>query len=64
MCWFYYRYTLCEMSLTWSMYGGTDFRPASEPASSKKTVTIDDSRKQGSPTALKLVLELGLGLVS
>ncbi|KAL4717909.1 hypothetical protein ACJJTC_001327, partial [Scirpophaga incertulas] len=47
------RYTLCEMSLTWNMYGGNDFRSSSE-ASQKKTVTIDaDPRKQGSPTTSK-----------
>ncbi|KAG6455439.1 hypothetical protein O3G_MSEX009232 [Manduca sexta] len=48
------RYTLCEMSVTWNMYGGTDFRTAAETASAKKTVTIEgDARKQGSPTASK-----------
>ncbi|XP_041969393.1 autophagy-related protein 2 homolog A isoform X2 [Aricia agestis] len=41
------RYTLCELSLTWHMYGGTDFTPASD-AHAKKTVTIDT--KRGSPT--------------
>ncbi|XP_072929775.1 autophagy-related protein 2 homolog A [Epargyreus clarus] len=47
------RYTLCEMSLTWHMYGGTDFRPAGEVVPPKKTVTIEeDPRKQGSPTAI------------
>ncbi|XP_045776886.1 autophagy-related protein 2 homolog A [Maniola jurtina] len=48
-----FRYTLCEMSLTWNMYGGTDFRPSNESSSNKKKVTIDDSRKQDSPTASK-----------
>ncbi|XP_038206483.1 autophagy-related protein 2 homolog A [Zerene cesonia] len=44
------RYTLCEMSLTWNMYGGNDFRPTS--GTPKKTVSIEvDSRRQGSPTA-------------
>ncbi|XP_052756582.1 autophagy-related protein 2 homolog A isoform X3 [Galleria mellonella] len=48
-----YRYSLCEMSITWHMYGGNDFRSANEPSSSKKTVTIDvDPRKQ-SPLAVK-----------
>ncbi|XP_050674952.1 autophagy-related protein 2 homolog A isoform X2 [Leptidea sinapis] len=46
------RYTLCEMSLTWNMYGGNDFRATSDTP--KKTVTIDgDGRKQNSPTTAK-----------
>ncbi|XP_075983297.1 autophagy-related 2 isoform X2 [Anticarsia gemmatalis] len=48
------RYTLCEMSVTWNMYGGNDFRPASDAPPAKKTVTIEgDGRKQGSPTTAK-----------
>ncbi|XP_026314640.1 autophagy-related protein 2 homolog A isoform X2 [Hyposmocoma kahamanoa] len=48
------RYTLCEMSLTWNMFGGTDFKSATDAASTKKTVTIEgDARKHGSPTATK-----------
>ncbi|CAB3245611.1 unnamed protein product [Arctia plantaginis] len=48
------RYKLCEMSVTWNMYGGNDFRPASEPTPAKKTVTIEgDAKKQGSPTTPK-----------
>lgn len=35
------RYTLCEMTLVWHMYGGKDFG-SSQPCS-KKHVTIDDS---------------------
>ncbi|XP_026743285.1 autophagy-related protein 2 homolog A-like [Trichoplusia ni] len=46
------RYTLCEMSVTWNMYGGSDFKPA-DGAPAKKTVTIDTERKQGSPTTVK-----------
>ncbi|XP_053613848.1 autophagy-related protein 2 homolog A [Plodia interpunctella] len=47
-----FRYTLCEMSVTWNMYGGNDFRPANETAP-KKTVTIEsDGRKH---EAVKLV---------
>ena len=39
------------MSITWNMFGGTDFKPA-EPAPAKKSVTIEtDARKQGSPVA-------------
>ncbi|XP_011303463.1 autophagy-related protein 2 homolog B [Fopius arisanus] len=34
------RYTLCEMTLIWHMYGGKDF---GKPQPSKKHVTIDDS---------------------
>ncbi|XP_059053209.1 autophagy-related protein 2 homolog A isoform X2 [Achroia grisella] len=49
-----YRYSLCEMSVTWHMFGGNDFRSANEPASNKKTVTIEvDPRKQTSPLAVK-----------
>lgn len=48
-----FRYSLCEMSVTWNMFGGHDFRPANEVAPPKKTVTIDDPRKQGSPTTVK-----------
>ncbi|CAK1550463.1 unnamed protein product [Leptosia nina] len=48
------RYTLCEMSVTWNMYGGNDFRPTSDAP--KKTVSIDvDPRKQGSPTTTKRI---------
>ncbi|XP_063895892.1 autophagy-related protein 2 homolog A [Helicoverpa armigera] len=47
------RYTLCEMSVTWNMYGGNDFRPA-ESTPAKKTVTIEgEPRQQGSPTTVK-----------
>ncbi|RVE41481.1 hypothetical protein evm_013868 [Chilo suppressalis] len=47
------RYTLCEMSVAWTMYGGTDFRQTSDPSPAKKSVTIDDPRKQGSPSVSK-----------
>ncbi|XP_028031335.1 autophagy-related protein 2 homolog A isoform X2 [Bombyx mandarina] len=47
------RYTLYEMSITWNMYGGNDFRNPADAVSSKKTVTIDDNRKLGSPTSVK-----------
>ncbi|XP_050353796.1 autophagy-related protein 2 homolog A [Nymphalis io] len=47
------RYTLCELSLTWNMFGGSDFRSANDTTPTKKTVTIDDTRKQGSPTISK-----------
>ncbi|CAH2045147.1 unnamed protein product, partial [Iphiclides podalirius] len=48
------RYTLCEMSLTWNMYGGHDFSTAADASTAKKTVTIEgDKRKQGSPTISK-----------
>ncbi|XP_064073916.1 autophagy-related protein 2 homolog A [Vanessa tameamea] len=47
------RYTLCELSLTWNMFGGSDFKSANDATPTKKTVTIDDSRKQGSPTISK-----------
>ncbi|XP_061721748.1 autophagy-related protein 2 homolog A [Cydia pomonella] len=46
------RYTLCEMSVTWNMFGGSDFKTTGDPPPSKKTVTIDDT-KQGSPTPSK-----------
>ncbi|KAK0093179.1 hypothetical protein PV326_014144 [Microctonus aethiopoides] len=35
------RYTLCEMTLIWHMYGGKDF--GNSPSVNKKHVTIDDS---------------------
>ncbi|XP_015584958.1 autophagy-related protein 2 homolog B [Cephus cinctus] len=35
------RYTLCEMTLVWHMYGGKDF--GSPQSATKKHVTIDDS---------------------
>lgn len=48
------RYTLCEMSVTWNMFGGSDFRPNGDSVPAKKHVTIDsDTRKQGSPTTAK-----------
>lgn len=48
------RYTLCEMSITWNMYGGNDFRPASDSPPVKKSVTIEgEGRKQSSPTTIK-----------
>ncbi|CAG4954291.1 unnamed protein product [Parnassius apollo] len=48
------RYTLCEMSLTWNMYGGHDFKNAGDTTTAKKTVTIEgDKRKQGSPIISK-----------
>ncbi|XP_022818068.1 autophagy-related protein 2 homolog A isoform X1 [Spodoptera litura] len=43
------RYKLLEMSITWNLYGGNDFRTADQPLPKKK-VTIDDPRSQGSPT--------------
>lgn len=46
------RYTLHEMSVTWNMYGGNDFRSGNDPAPAKKTVTIED-RKLSSPTSVK-----------
>ncbi|KAM3960547.1 LOW QUALITY PROTEIN: autophagy-related protein 2 homolog A-like [Aphomia sociella] len=48
-----YRYNLCEMSVTWTMFGGNDFRPGNELVTVKKTVTIDVDRKQASPLAIK-----------
>ncbi|XP_049877954.1 autophagy-related protein 2 homolog A isoform X2 [Pectinophora gossypiella] len=46
------RYTLCEMSITWNMFGGTDFKPTADSAPDKKRVTIEsDARKQASPSA-------------
>ncbi|KAI5633052.1 hypothetical protein NE865_14270 [Phthorimaea operculella] len=48
------RYTLCEMSVTWNMFGGTDFKQAEERTPDKKRVTIEgDVRKQGSPTTVR-----------
>ncbi|KAF9415449.1 hypothetical protein HW555_006871, partial [Spodoptera exigua] len=47
------RYKLCEMSITWNLYGGNDFRTVDQPLP-KKTVTIEgDPRPQGSPTTSK-----------
>ncbi|KAI8424925.1 hypothetical protein MSG28_006837 [Choristoneura fumiferana] len=46
------RYTLCEMSVTWNMFGGADFKAAGDQAPTKKSVTIDDV-KQSSPTPSK-----------
>nr|XP_032521556.1 autophagy-related protein 2 homolog A [Danaus plexippus plexippus] len=42
------RYTLCELSLTWNMFGGSDFKPKE---TSKKSVSIDDPRGGGSPVS-------------
>lgn len=51
---FYFsRYTLCEMSVTWHIFGGNDFKPGPEASPPKKTVTIEDARKQNSPTTVK-----------
>ncbi|GBP70052.1 Autophagy-related protein 2 homolog A [Eumeta japonica] len=52
------RYTLCDMSVIWHMFGGNDFKTPSEAAASstaKKNVTITegDIKSQGSPTASK-----------
>lgn len=47
------------MSVTWNMYGGSDFKPA-DGAPAKKTVTIDTERKQGSPTTVKYVYKRGM----
>ncbi|KAL0869015.1 hypothetical protein ABMA27_007335, partial [Loxostege sticticalis] len=47
------RYSLCEMSVVWNMFGGNDFKSANEASPPKKTVTIEDPRKQGSPTTSK-----------
>lgn len=43
------RYTLCEMTLIWHIYGGRDFSSSETPA--KKHVTIDDGlHRVGSST--------------
>lgn len=42
------RYTLCEMSLVWHMYGGKDF--GSSKTCSKKHVTIEDSSHRLDPS--------------
>ncbi|CAH2094707.1 unnamed protein product [Euphydryas editha] len=47
------RYTLCELSLTWNIFGGNDFRPIGDTMPTRKTVGIDDTRKQGSPKISK-----------
>lgn len=51
------RYTLYEMSITWHMYGGSDFKTTPDCSSSqtKKNVTINETenKAQGSPTAAK-----------
>lgn len=36
-----FRYTLCEMSIIWHMYGGNDFK-VPEKANQKKTVNFSD----------------------
>lgn len=39
-----FRYTLCEVTFTWFMYGGNDFEQSSAVGSSKrKVVTIDEN---------------------
>ncbi|XP_047512068.1 autophagy-related protein 2 homolog A isoform X1 [Pieris napi] len=45
------RYTLCEMSITWNMFGGNDFRPTSDIP--KKSVSIDIDPRKSSPTNTK-----------
>ncbi|KAG7200135.1 hypothetical protein KM043_000574 [Ampulex compressa] len=45
------RYTLCEMTLIWHMYGGKDFE-GPVPAS-KKHVTINESASRGSAPAMQ-----------
>lgn len=37
------RYTLCEMSIIWHMYGGNDFKEA-EKVNQKKTVNFSDTQ--------------------
>lgn len=36
------RYTLCEMSVVWHMYGGNDFKSNSSSGKEKKTVNFSD----------------------
>jgi autophagy-related protein 2 len=46
------KYTLCEMSILWSMYGGNDFGPAK--AETKKMVNFSDANFNDTVTFSKL----------
>ncbi|CAG9136613.1 unnamed protein product [Plutella xylostella] len=55
------RYTLCEMSVVWHLFGGNDFKlpgDTAPSASSKKNVTINEGdSRQGSPKTNKRTTE-------
>lgn len=45
-----FRYTLCEMTVVWHMYGGQDFGQApaqNKTQNTKKQVKIDDNYRTG-----------------
>lgn len=41
------KYTLCEMSLVWHMYGGSDFKPLRNENKVKKVNFADVALEQG-----------------
>ncbi|XP_015509682.1 autophagy-related protein 2 homolog B [Neodiprion lecontei] len=57
------RYTLCEMTLIWHMFGGKDF--GSVETLTKKHVTIDDNphRNENSPLGRSRSVVSGIGVI-